>query len=159
MWFQCALTRLSINCFWKIYLGKKTKLPKNIYVHWFIFAFLASLPFNFPYWAVLLLLLWVFSESFLKKFHFKQLLWTFLMVRISINNKSPSEEDVVKAISVYYVYCLFIFTYSLCIFSLLKTHTQIYLLNKQRLLSQSYIYSEQSETFKVGNTYVEWNTT
>lgn len=126
-WLQWSL---SINFFWEIYLKKSKALEKYLCSLVYI-CLLPSLSFNFPLTAVLLLLLGVFSGSFLKKFLFKQLLWTSLMVRISINSKSPSEEDVVKAILVYYVYCLFIFTYSLCIFSLLKTHTRIYLLNKQ----------------------------
>jgi len=53
------------------------------------------------------------------------------MARISIYNKSPSEEGVVKAILIYYVCCLFIFTCSLRIFSLFEKHTELYLLNKQ----------------------------
>lgn len=154
---KVILVYLNLIDFLSIVFGKSTWKKQN-FRKILMFAFLPSLFFNFPHWAVLLLLLWVFSGFFLKKFLFKQILWTFLMVRISINSKSPSEEDVVKAVSVYYVYCLFIFTNSLCIFSLLKTHTRIYLLNKQSLLSQSYIYSEQSKTFKVGSTCMEWTT-
>lgn len=48
------------------------------------------------------------------------------MVRISIYNKPPSEEGVVKAILVSYVYCLFIFTHSLCIFSPFKKHADVF---------------------------------